>query len=186
MAEDLHPGDLVIWYKPTEGGCFVISRRGPSARREPNQRNCGEDQNNAIVRKHRILSARRDRDEPTCQCTTPMQAAESDGNWVFSQMTPPGARKRGRVRKRAAIASTAVTFLSRAAVEDDVAGRLGLRRRTAAVERCRGIGKAAMIHNDYCPRIEVDAETYEVRADGQVLTCEPARELPLTQRYFLF
>ena len=51
---------------------------------------------------------------------------------------------------------------------------------------CRTLGKASMIHNAYCPRIEVDAETYEVRADGQLLTCEPARILPMAQRYFLF
>ena len=51
---------------------------------------------------------------------------------------------------------------------------------------CRGLRKSAMIHNDYCPRMEVDAETYEVRADGQLLTCEPAHVLPMAQRYFLF
>jgi urease subunit alpha len=85
-----------------------------------------------------------------------------------------------------ALFSTSMTFLSRAALEDGVAARLGLRKMTSAVGRCRGIRKASMIHNDYCPRIEVDAETYEVRADGQLLTCEPARVLPMAQRYFLF
>jgi urease subunit alpha len=55
-----------------------------------------------------------------------------------------------------------------------------------AVTRCRGLGKKDMIHNDALPRIEVDAETYEVRADGERLTCEPARVLPMAQRYFLF
>jgi urease subunit alpha len=86
----------------------------------------------------------------------------------------------------AAVQSTSVTFLSRAAQEDGVAARLGLRKRTAAVRGCRGLRKSAMIHNGYCPRLEVDAETYEVRADGQLLTCEPARVLPMAQRYFLF
>jgi urease subunit alpha len=86
----------------------------------------------------------------------------------------------------AAVSSTSVTFLSQAAVEDGVATRLGLRRMTVAVRGCRGLRKASMIHNDYCPRMEVDAETYEVRADGQLLTCEPARVLPMAQRYFLF
>jgi urease subunit alpha len=86
----------------------------------------------------------------------------------------------------AAVASTSVTFLSRAAMEDGVATRLGLRKTTATVRGCRGLTKASMIHNDYCPRMEVDAETYEVRADGQLLTCEPARVLPMAQRYFLF
>jgi urease subunit alpha len=85
-----------------------------------------------------------------------------------------------------AVHSTSMTFLSRAAYEDGVAARLGLRKMTSAVSRCRGLGKSSMIGNDYCPRIEVDAETYEVRADGQLLTCEPARVLPMAQRYFLF
>jgi urease subunit alpha len=86
----------------------------------------------------------------------------------------------------AAVSSTSLTFLSRAAAEDGVAARLGLRKRTATVRGCRGLTKAAMVNNSYCPRMEVDAETYEVRADGQALTCEPARVLPMAQRYFLF
>jgi len=82
-------------------------------------------------------------------------------------------------------ASTAVTFVSAAALAGDVPARLGLRR-TLAVRNCRGIGKRDMIHNDALPRIDVDPETYQVRADGVVLTCEPARVLPMAQRYFLF
>ncbi len=82
--------------------------------------------------------------------------------------------------------STAVTFLSRSALEDGLPARLGLQKLAGAVKNCRGLTKRAMVHNDYCPRIEVDAETYEVRADGQLLTCEPARVLPMAQRYFLF
>jgi urease subunit alpha len=85
-----------------------------------------------------------------------------------------------------ALASTSVTFLSRAAMDAGVPARLGLRKVTRAVSGCRGLTKAAMVHNAYCPRMEVDPETYEVRADGQLLTCEPARVLPLAQRYFLF
>jgi len=85
-----------------------------------------------------------------------------------------------------AMHATSLTFLSRAAVEDGMAARLGLRKMTAAVRGCRGLTKAAMVHNAYCPRMEVDPETYEVRADGQLLTCEPARVLPMAQRYFLF
>ena len=80
----------------------------------------------------------------------------------------------------------AVTFVSQAALEDDVRGNLGLAKDTLAVQGCRGIGKADMRLNDATPQIEVDPETYEVRADGVLLTCEPARELPLAQRYFLF
>jgi urease subunit alpha len=86
----------------------------------------------------------------------------------------------------AAVSSTSLTFLSRAASEDGVASRLGLRKATATVRGCRGLTKAAMINNSYLPRVEVDPETYEVRADGQALTCEPARVLPMAQRYFLF
>ena len=83
-----------------------------------------------------------------------------------------------------ATAATAVTFVSRASVEAGVAERF--RKRAAAVRGCRSIGKRDMIHNSAMPRIEVDPETYEVRADGQLLTCEPADRLPLAQRYFLF
>ncbi|HEX3175514.1 MAG TPA: urease subunit alpha [Methylomirabilota bacterium] len=83
-------------------------------------------------------------------------------------------------------ASTAVTFVSAAALAADVPARLGLARRAVAVSGCRGLGKRDMIHNDALPRIEVDAETYEVRADGVVLTCAPAAVLPMAQRYFLF
>ncbi|NYS25223.1 urease subunit alpha [Rhodobacteraceae bacterium 2376] len=80
----------------------------------------------------------------------------------------------------------AVTFVSQAAQEDGIAEALGLAKDTLAVEGCRGIGKADMVLNNATPQIEVDPETYEVRADGVVLTCEPASELPLAQRYFLF
>ena len=80
----------------------------------------------------------------------------------------------------------AVLFVSQAAQEDDVRGRLGLAKDTLAVEGCRGIGKADMRLNSATPAIEVHPETYEVRADGVLLTCEPATELPLAQRYFLF
>jgi urease subunit alpha len=85
-----------------------------------------------------------------------------------------------------ALGSTCVTFLSKAALDAGVPRRLGLTRRPVAVSRCRTIGKRDMVHNAALPRIEVDSETYEVRADGVVLTCEPARVLPMAQRYFLF
>jgi urease subunit alpha len=86
-----------------------------------------------------------------------------------------------------ALAATCLTFVSAAAIEADVGKALGLQRRLAAVGNTRGgIGKAAMIHNDATPVLEVDAETYEVRADGVLLTCEPATVLPMAQRYFLF
>ena len=85
-----------------------------------------------------------------------------------------------------AISSTGLTFVSRASLESGLPEKLGLRKTAAAVENCRRIGKADMVHNDATPEIEVDPETYEVRADGVLLTCEPAAELPLAQRYFLF
>jgi len=85
-----------------------------------------------------------------------------------------------------ATAATSLTFVSRAALEAGVPEQLGLRKQAIAVEQCRTIGKTKMVHNDAMPKIEVDPETYEVRADGQLLTCEPAQVLPMAQRYFLF
>jgi len=85
-----------------------------------------------------------------------------------------------------AVSTTSVTFVSAAALAADVPRRLGLTRNAVAVGGCRGLGKRDMVNNSAVPRIEVDAETYEVRADGELLTCEPARVLPMAQRYFLF
>jgi urease subunit alpha len=80
-----------------------------------------------------------------------------------------------------------VTFVSAAAAAEGVGAKLGLAKETLAVENTRGgIGKAAMKLNDATPVIEVDPETYEVRADGELLTCEPAEVLPMAQRYFMF
>ena len=84
-----------------------------------------------------------------------------------------------------AVERSAVLFASGAAA-DGLAESLGLAKDVLPVEGCRGIGKADMIHNDAMPEVEVDPETYEVRADGELLTCEPAKELPMAQRYFLF
>jgi urease subunit alpha len=86
----------------------------------------------------------------------------------------------------AACAASSVSFVSQAAIDGHLAQRLDLRKRLVAVRGTRRIGKADMVLNDYLPHIEVDAQTYEVRADGQLLTCEPASVLPLAQRYFLF
>jgi urease subunit alpha len=82
--------------------------------------------------------------------------------------------------------STSLTFLSKAAFEAGVHRALRLSTQAAFVSNCRAIGKKDMIHNNYLPLIEVDPETYVVKADGQTLKCEHAVELPLTQRYFLF
>ena len=85
-----------------------------------------------------------------------------------------------------ATAATSVSFMSKAAVAAGVPAQLGLQKRVVAVEKCRAIGKADMVHNAAMPQIEVDPESYEVRADGELLTCEPAAVLPMAQRYFLF
>jgi len=82
--------------------------------------------------------------------------------------------------------STSLTFLSKAAFEKGVHLKLGLSKQAAFVSKCRTVCKKNMVHNDYLPKMEVDPETYVVRADGEILTCEPAVELPMTQRYFLF
>ena len=82
--------------------------------------------------------------------------------------------------------TTSITFLSQAAVAASVPQRLGLRKTVSSVRGCRSVTKADMVHNHWTPHMEIDAQTYEVRADGQLLTCEPATELPMAQRYFLF
>ena len=85
------------------------------------------------------------------------------------------------------LTNSSVTFVSRAAHEDGLRDRLGVAKQLLPVANTRsGIGKAAMIHNAATPDIEVDPETYEVRANGELLTCEPATVLPMAQRYFLF
>jgi urease subunit alpha len=86
----------------------------------------------------------------------------------------------GRAREKC------VTFVSAVALEDAGFQRLQLRKRIEPVKNTRRITKGDMIHNSACPRIEVDPETYAVRADGELLVCEPAKTLPMTQRYFLF
>ena len=85
-----------------------------------------------------------------------------------------------------AVEHAAVTFVSAAAQDAGVRERLGLAKQTVAVRHTRGLGKRDLILNDALPRIEVNPETYEVRADGELLTCQPATELPMAQRYFLF
>ena len=84
------------------------------------------------------------------------------------------------------ITETSVSFFSNAALENDVRTKYGLSKTGVAVRNTRNIQKKDMIHNFYQPKIEVDSQTYEVRADGDLLTCEPMSVLPLAQRYFLF
>jgi len=85
-----------------------------------------------------------------------------------------------------ALVQGSLTFLSQAGVAAGVPARAGLRKTVATVQGCRSVTKRDMVHNDWLPKMEIDAQTYEVRADGQLLTCEPATELPMAQRYFLF
>ncbi|QIL82481.1 urease subunit alpha [Diaphorobacter sp. HDW4A] len=85
-----------------------------------------------------------------------------------------------------AIAKTSLTFVSQAGLNAGIGERFGLHKTLSAVKGIRGVGKRHMVLNDYAPRMEVDAQTYAVRADGQLLTCEPAVSLPMAQRYFLF
>jgi urease subunit alpha len=83
--------------------------------------------------------------------------------------------------------ASSVVFASKAAVAAGLGKKLGIQKQLVAVANTRGkISKKSMIHNDATPVIEVDAETYEVRADGELLTCAPADVLPMAQRYFLF
>lgn len=85
-----------------------------------------------------------------------------------------------------ALAKTSLTFVSKAAMDLHVGGKYGLNKRLSAVSGTRCVRKKDMVHNGYAPVIEVDPQTYEVRADGLLLTCEPAKVLPLAQKYFLF
>jgi urease subunit alpha len=85
-----------------------------------------------------------------------------------------------------AMARTNLTFVSQAAMARGIGEQLGLQRQLVAVQGCRTIGKRDMVLNDYAPHMEINPQTYEVRADGVLLTCEPLAHLPMAQRYFLF
>ncbi|URI09228.1 urease subunit alpha [Aquincola tertiaricarbonis] len=85
-----------------------------------------------------------------------------------------------------ALHRTSLTFVSAASLANGAAESYGLHKPLAAVKGCRGVTKADMVHNSLTPRMEIDAQTYTVRADGELLTCEPAKVLPMAQRYFLF
>ena len=82
--------------------------------------------------------------------------------------------------------ATSLSFVSHSALDAGIGRQLGLKKRLSAVRGCRIVKKRDMVHNDYLPRMEIDAQTYRVRADGQLLTCDPATVLPLAQKYFLF
>ena len=82
--------------------------------------------------------------------------------------------------------NSAVTFVSQASFDRDIGSNLELRKKTIPIKNTRSINKSDMVYNNLCPTVEVDPETYEVKANGEILTCEPASELPMAQRYFLY
>ncbi|PZQ63555.1 MAG: urease subunit alpha, partial [Variovorax paradoxus] len=84
------------------------------------------------------------------------------------------------------LAKSSLTFVSQAGLAAGVKERYGLAKTVSAVKNIRGVRKQHLIHNGYAPKMEIDHQTYAVRADGVLLTCEPAKVLPMTQRYFLF
>jgi urease subunit alpha len=85
-----------------------------------------------------------------------------------------------------ALSRSSLTFMSQAAITAGLPSEYGLKKTVVGVRGCRSVKKADMVHNHYLPKMEIDAQTYQVRADGQLLVCEPATELPMAQRYFLF
>jgi urease subunit alpha len=120
------------------------------------------------------------------KCGTIAAAAMGDPNASIPTPQPVHYRPMFGAYGRALTASS-IIFASKAAVDDDISKRYGLSKQVLAVENTRGgISKASMIHNSATPNLEIDPETYIVKADGEVLTCEPAKELPMAQRYFLF
>ena len=115
-----------------------------------------------------------------------MIAAAAMGDPNASIPTPQPVHYRPMFGSFGGALRTSVTFVSQAALDNAEVRGLGLRKPLEAVRKTRGIGKKDMVHNAWQPKIEVDAETYEVRADGELLACEPAKVLPMAQRYFLF
>jgi urease subunit alpha len=115
-----------------------------------------------------------------------MIAAAAMGDPNASIPTPQPVHYRPMFGAFGKALKTSVTFVSKASLETKELGSLRLEKPLIAVEGTRGIGKKDMVHNDLQPKIEVDPETYEVRADGELLACEPASVLPMAQRYFLF
>ena len=115
-----------------------------------------------------------------------MIAAAAMGDPNASIPTPQPVHYRPMFGALGGALRTSITFVSQAALANPEVHKLGLRRPLEAVRSTRQLGKKDMVHNAWQPRLEVDAETYEVRADGELLACEPAATLPMAQRYFLF
>ena len=115
-----------------------------------------------------------------------MIAAAAMGDPNASIPTPQPVHYRPMFGAFGGALATSVTFVSQAALANPLVAALGLKKPLMAVKNCRNIGKKDMVHNDYTPRIDVDPENYLVKADGELLMCEPAHVLPMAQRYFLF
>jgi urease subunit alpha len=115
-----------------------------------------------------------------------MIAAAAMGDPNASIPTPQPVHYRPMFGSFGGALRTSLTFVSKAALKNPAVEALGLAKPLEAIRHVRKIGKKDMVHNDWLPKIEVDAETYEVRADGELLVCEPAKVLPMAQRYFLF
>jgi urease subunit alpha len=115
-----------------------------------------------------------------------MIAAAAMGDPNASIPTPQPVHYRPMFGSFGKALRTSVTFVSQASLKNSALLQLGLQKPLEAVKDTRSIGKKDMVHNSWLPEIRVDAETYEVRADGELLVCEPAKVLPMAQRYFLF
>jgi urease subunit alpha len=115
-----------------------------------------------------------------------MIAAAAMGDPNASIPTPQPVHYRPMFGSFGKALKTSLTFVSQAALKNPAVLALGLAKRLEPVKNCRHVTKADMLHNSATPVIEVDSETYAVRADGELLVCEPAKTLPMTQRYFLF
>jgi urease subunit alpha len=124
--------------------------------------------------------------KPSLVIKSGMIAAAPMGDPNASIPTPQPVHYRPMFAAFGRAVEKSVTFVSKAALDDPAFRALRLRRQLEAVHGTRRLGKKHMIHNDAQPHIEVDPETYEVRADGELLVCQPAASLPMTQRYFLF
>ena len=124
--------------------------------------------------------------KPTLILKSGMIAAAAMGDPNASIPTPQPVHYRNMFGAYGGALATSVTFVSQAALKNPKIASLGLKKPLVTVRNTRKIGKQDMIHNSYQPRIEVDPETYVVKADGKLLVCEPAKVLPMAQRYFLF
>ena len=124
--------------------------------------------------------------KPSLILKSGMIAAAAMGDPNASIPTPQPVHYRTMFGAYGGALATSVTFVSQAALKNPKIASLGLKKPLVTVRNTRSIGKQDMIHNDYRPKIEVDPETYQVKADGKLLACEPAKVLPMAQRYFLF